>query len=120
MTVSAPDAATTTTLTVPATANVGAAVELKATVAPAAAAGTVQFKDGAANIGGPIALNAGVATLVAHVRCCGCEVDHRGIFGWCGFHGFDVCCCDGDGVGARRGDHHDVDGSGDGECGCCG
>ncbi|SEK88360.1 beta strand repeat-containing protein [Rhodococcus maanshanensis] len=63
VTVSAPDAATTTTLTVPATANVGAAVELKATVAPAAAGGTVQFKDGAANIGGPVAVNAGVATL---------------------------------------------------------
>ncbi|MCZ4559216.1 Ig-like domain repeat protein, partial [Rhodococcus maanshanensis] len=63
MTVSVPDEATTTTITVPATANVGAAVELKATVAPAAAAGTVQFKDGAANIGGPVTLNAGVATL---------------------------------------------------------
>ncbi|AQA21568.1 hypothetical protein BTZ20_1575 [Rhodococcus sp. MTM3W5.2] len=63
VTVSAPDAATTTTLTVPAAANVGAAVELKATVAPAAAGGTVQFKDGAANIGGPVAVNAGVATL---------------------------------------------------------
>ncbi|MBP1162799.1 Ig-like domain-containing protein [Rhodococcus sp. PvR099] len=63
VTVSVPDEATTTTLTVPATANVGAAVELKATVAPAAAAGTVQFKDGAANIGGPVAVNAGVATL---------------------------------------------------------
>nr|WP_169310612.1 Ig-like domain-containing protein [Rhodococcus oryzae] len=63
VTVSTPDAATTTMLTVPATANVGAAVELKATVAPAAAAGTVQFKDGAANIGGPVAVNAGVATL---------------------------------------------------------
>ncbi|WP_027503355.1 Ig-like domain-containing protein, partial [Rhodococcus sp. UNC363MFTsu5.1] len=61
--VSVPDEATTTTLTVPATANVGAAVELKATVAPAAASGTVQFKDGAANIGGPVAVNAGVATL---------------------------------------------------------
>ncbi|WP_037178065.1 Ig-like domain-containing protein, partial [Rhodococcus sp. UNC363MFTsu5.1] len=63
VTVSVPDEATTTTLTVPATANVGAAVELKATVAPAAAGGTVQFKDGAANIGGPVAVNAGVATL---------------------------------------------------------
>ncbi|MET4609363.1 hypothetical protein ABIC28_000333 [Rhodococcus sp. PvR044] len=63
VTVSAPDAATTTTLTVPATANVGAAVELKATVAPAAAGGTVQFKDGAANIGGPVAVAGGVATL---------------------------------------------------------
>ncbi|MFC7450498.1 Ig-like domain-containing protein, partial [Rhodococcus daqingensis] len=63
VTVSVPDEATTTTLTVPASANVGAAVELKATVAPAGAAGTVQFKDGAANIGGPVAVNAGVATL---------------------------------------------------------
>jgi hypothetical protein len=62
-TVSVAETATTTTLTVPATANVGAAVELKATVAPAAAGGTVQFKDGAANIGGPVAVNAGVATL---------------------------------------------------------
>ncbi|MGW6375553.1 Ig-like domain-containing protein [Rhodococcus sp. NPDC055112] len=63
VTVSVPDEATTTTITVPATANVGAAVELKATVAPAAASGTVQFKDGGANIGGPVAVNAGVATL---------------------------------------------------------
>ncbi|AQA22366.1 hypothetical protein BTZ20_1574 [Rhodococcus sp. MTM3W5.2] len=62
-TVSVSETATTTALTVPATANVGAAVELKATVAPAAAGGTVQFKDGAANIGGPVTLNAGVATL---------------------------------------------------------
>ncbi|MFC7450613.1 Ig-like domain-containing protein, partial [Rhodococcus daqingensis] len=63
VTVSVPDEATTTTLTVPASANVGAAVELKATVAPAAAGGTVQFKDGDANIGGPVTLAGGVATL---------------------------------------------------------
>uniref|UniRef100_UPI00048323A6 Ig-like domain-containing protein n=1 Tax=Rhodococcus sp. UNC363MFTsu5.1 TaxID=1449069 RepID=UPI00048323A6 len=63
VTVSVPDEATTTTITVPATANVGAAVELKATVSPAAAGGTVQFKDGATNIGGPVTLAGGVATL---------------------------------------------------------
>ncbi|MFD4264411.1 Ig-like domain-containing protein, partial [Rhodococcus sp. NPDC058523] len=63
VTVSVPDEATTTTLTAPATANVGAAVELKATVAPAAAGGTVQFKDGAANIGSPVAVSGGNATL---------------------------------------------------------
>ncbi|WP_345347820.1 Ig-like domain-containing protein, partial [Rhodococcus olei] len=63
VTVSVPDAQTTTTLQVPATANVGAAVELKATVSPAPSGGTVQFKDGDVNVGGPVTVVNGVATL---------------------------------------------------------
>lgn len=56
--------ATTTTLTVPATAPAeNVAFSLSATVAPAAATGTVQFKDGATNLGSPVALASGAATL---------------------------------------------------------
>ncbi|WP_433592057.1 Ig-like domain repeat protein [Nocardia sp. CA-145437] len=54
---------TTTTLTAPATATIGQAVTLSATVAPAAATGTVQFKDGDANLGAAVPLNNGTATL---------------------------------------------------------
>ncbi len=61
--ISAPDVATTTTLTVPPTAATGSAVQLTATVAPAEASGTVQFKDGGANIGAPVPVNSGSASL---------------------------------------------------------
>ncbi|MFE3290643.1 Ig-like domain-containing protein [Rhodococcus sp. NPDC059234] len=61
--VSAPDATTTTTLAVPATAVTGTSVDLTANVGPANAVGTVQFKDGANNIGGVIPVSGGVATL---------------------------------------------------------
>ncbi|WP_345353654.1 Ig-like domain-containing protein, partial [Rhodococcus olei] len=61
--VGAADVATSTSLTVPATAATGQAVELKATVSPAPSGGTVQFKDGNANIGGPVTVVNGVATL---------------------------------------------------------
>ncbi|MFC9925013.1 Ig-like domain-containing protein, partial [Rhodococcus sp. NPDC127527] len=57
------DVATQTSVTVPATATTGVAVDLKATVSPANASGTVQFKDGGANIGGPVNVVNGVATL---------------------------------------------------------
>ncbi|MFE3292311.1 Ig-like domain-containing protein [Rhodococcus sp. NPDC059234] len=57
------DVATTTTLTVPATAVKGTAVDLTATVAPAAAGGTVQFLDGATPIGTPVQVVGGKATL---------------------------------------------------------
>ena len=46
-----PVAGSTTTLSVPATANVGDNVTLTATVAPAAASGTVTFKDGSTTLG---------------------------------------------------------------------
>ncbi|MDH6282212.1 Ig-like domain-containing protein [Prescottella agglutinans] len=63
VTVRDPDVATTTTLQVPPTADLGTAVTFTATVDPATAAGTVQFKDGAANIGSPVAVSNGKAQL---------------------------------------------------------
>ncbi|MGW0042904.1 Ig-like domain repeat protein, partial [Rhodococcus sp. NPDC003348] len=63
VTVTDPDAATSTSLEVPASATTGQSVELKATVSPAPTGGTVQFKDGDTNIGAPVAITGGVATL---------------------------------------------------------
>ncbi|WP_430335113.1 beta strand repeat-containing protein [Rhodococcus sp. ACT016] len=57
-----PDVTTTTTLTVPATAETGQQVTLTANLDPANAAGSVQFKDGSTNIGGPVAVSDGKAT----------------------------------------------------------
>ncbi|WP_068279170.1 Ig-like domain-containing protein [Aldersonia kunmingensis] len=62
-TVSAADVVTSTTLTVPATANNSVPVDLVATVSPAPSGGTVQFKDGNTNIGAPVAVTGGTATL---------------------------------------------------------
>ncbi|MFD4264409.1 Ig-like domain-containing protein, partial [Rhodococcus sp. NPDC058523] len=56
-------ASTATQLTVPATATVGVAVDLSASVSPAVAGGTVQFKDGDATIGAPANVVNGTATL---------------------------------------------------------
>ncbi len=56
MTVSDPtpvDVETTLGLTVPQTAETGAAVDLTANVTPSNAQGTVQFKDNGNNIGSP-------------------------------------------------------------------
>ena len=57
------DVETTTSLSVPATAITGTAVDLTATVAPNNAVGTVQFKSNGAAIGSPVTVSAGVATL---------------------------------------------------------
>ena len=57
------DVETTTSLSVPATATTGAAVDLTATVAPNNAVGSVQFKSNGTAIGSPVAVSAGVATL---------------------------------------------------------
>ncbi len=57
------DIETTTSLSVPATAITGSAVDLTATVAPNNAVGTVQFKSNGAAIGSPVAVSSGVATL---------------------------------------------------------
>ncbi|MBT1257814.1 Ig-like domain repeat protein [Rhodococcus erythropolis] len=57
------DVETTTSLSVPATAITGAAVDLTATVAPNNAVGTVQFKSNGTAIGTPVAVSAGVAIL---------------------------------------------------------
>ncbi|MBF7734415.1 Ig-like domain-containing protein [Rhodococcus sp. ARC_M13] len=54
---------TTTTLSAPATAVVGADVTIAATVTPADAVGTVQFKDGSVNVGEPVAVVNGQATI---------------------------------------------------------
>lgn len=59
----APAVDTTTTLTAPADATIGAAVTLSAEVAPAPAGGTVQFKDGNTNIGAPATVVGGTAAL---------------------------------------------------------
>ncbi|RDI16237.1 Ig-like domain-containing protein [Rhodococcus sp. AG1013] len=59
-----PDAvATTTVVTAPSTAEVGAEVTISATVSPAPLDGTVQFRDGATNLGSPVLVSDGVATL---------------------------------------------------------
>ncbi|WP_232319102.1 MULTISPECIES: Ig-like domain-containing protein [Rhodococcus] len=57
------DVETTTSLSVPATAVTGAAVDLTATVAPNNAVGTVQFKSNGTAIGSPVTVTSGVATL---------------------------------------------------------
>jgi len=61
--ISAPDATTTTTLSVPPSAATGAPVQLTATVSPAEASGTVQFKDNGTNIGAAVPVNNGSASL---------------------------------------------------------
>ncbi|NKS81947.1 Ig-like domain repeat protein [Rhodococcus hoagii] len=63
ITVSVPDLATTTTLTVPQTARTGTEVTLSADVAPNPGSGTVQFKDNGAEIGAPVAISNGTAQL---------------------------------------------------------
>ncbi|MYV30439.1 Ig-like domain repeat protein [Rhodococcus sp. DSM 6344] len=57
------DVETTTSLSVPATAVTGTAVDLTATVAPNNAVGTVQFKSNGTAIGSPVTVTGGVATL---------------------------------------------------------
>jgi len=57
------DVETTTSLSVPATAITGTAVDLTATVAPNNAVGTVQFKSNGTAIGSPVTVTSGVATL---------------------------------------------------------
>ena len=57
------DVETTTSLSVPATAITGTAVDLTATVAPNNAVGSVQFKSNGTAIGSPVTVTGGVATL---------------------------------------------------------
>ncbi|WP_124566864.1 Ig-like domain-containing protein [Rhodococcus sp. KBW08] len=57
------DVETTTSLSVPATAITGSAVDLTATVAPNNAVGTVQFKSNGTAIGSPVTVAGGTATL---------------------------------------------------------
>ncbi|MER2206995.1 MAG: Ig-like domain-containing protein, partial [Rhodococcus sp. (in: high G+C Gram-positive bacteria)] len=57
------DVETTTSLSVPATAITGSAVDLTATVAPNNAVGTVQFKSNGVAIGTPVTVSGGTATL---------------------------------------------------------
>ncbi|MGW0177636.1 Ig-like domain-containing protein [Rhodococcus sp. NPDC003322] len=61
--VSAPTTTTTTTVAAPATARVGTAVDLVATVEPTPGGGTVQFKDNGVAIGAAVAPVNGTATL---------------------------------------------------------
>ncbi len=55
--------ATTTAVTVPATAEAGSTVPLQATVTPSDAQGTVQFAVNGTNVGGPVQVTGGTATL---------------------------------------------------------
>ncbi|KPH16419.1 MULTISPECIES: beta strand repeat-containing protein [Rhodococcus] len=57
------DVETTTSLSVPATAVTGSAVDLTATVAPNNAVGSVQFKSKGTAIGSPVTVSGGTATL---------------------------------------------------------
>nr|WP_218680891.1 Ig-like domain-containing protein [Rhodococcus qingshengii] len=57
------DVETTTSLSVPATAVTGTAVDLTATVAPNNAVGSVQFKSNGTAIGAPVTVSGGTATL---------------------------------------------------------
>ena len=57
------DVETTTTLTVPATADVGANVTFTAAITPATATGQVQFKDGDINVGDPVDVVDGSASI---------------------------------------------------------
>ncbi|MFF8325433.1 beta strand repeat-containing protein [Rhodococcus qingshengii] len=57
------DVETTTSLSVPATAVTGSAVDLTATVAPNNAVGSVQFKSNGTAIGSPVTVSGGTATL---------------------------------------------------------
>ncbi|MDH6680988.1 hypothetical protein M2284_005230 [Rhodococcus sp. LBL1] len=61
--VTVPDRATTTTLTVPSSAQTGASVTFSASVSPTPAGGTVQFKDGVTPLGAPVEIVNGSATL---------------------------------------------------------
>ncbi|MFE3293465.1 beta strand repeat-containing protein, partial [Rhodococcus sp. NPDC059234] len=87
VTVSVPDVATQTSVTVPATATTGVAVDLKATVTPAPSGGTVQFKDGAANLGGPVNVVNGVATLPQTFATAGAKSITAVFSGVAGFSG---------------------------------
>ena len=64
--VTSSDVATSTTVTVPATARTGGAVDLKASVEPKPSGGTVQFTNAGSPIGYPVNVVDGVATL-SHV-----------------------------------------------------
>ncbi|WP_258195556.1 Ig-like domain-containing protein [Rhodococcus sp. OK519] len=63
VTVTDPDVASTTSLTVPQNAETGTAVDLTANVSPTGATGTVQFQDNGTDIGNAVAVSNGVATL---------------------------------------------------------
>ncbi|MEV0947028.1 Ig-like domain-containing protein [Rhodococcus sp. NPDC049939] len=58
-----PNDRTATTVSVPATAEMGTPVDLVATVDPDNASGRIQFKDGETDIGAPVDVVGGVATL---------------------------------------------------------
>lgn len=55
--------ATTTNVSVPATAVTGTPVTLSATVTPSTATGTVQFRDNGTDIGAPVQVSGGFATM---------------------------------------------------------
>ncbi|MDH6680987.1 hypothetical protein M2284_005229 [Rhodococcus sp. LBL1] len=59
-----PDAvATTTAVTAPASAEVGTAVTISASVSPKPVDGTVQFRDGATDLGSPVLVSDGTASI---------------------------------------------------------
>ncbi|MBP1050637.1 Ig-like domain repeat protein [Rhodococcus qingshengii] len=67
------DVETTTSLSVPATAVAGTAVDLSATVAPNNAVGSVQFKSNGTAIGSPVTVSGGTATLTHSFDAAGAQ-----------------------------------------------
>ncbi|QCQ93176.1 Ig-like domain-containing protein [Rhodococcus sp. SGAir0479] len=63
LSVAQPTVATTTTVSVPPAATVGATVPLIAAVSPSDATGSVQFKENGVDIGGPVTVSGGSARL---------------------------------------------------------
>ncbi len=87
VTVTDPDVATTTSLTVPQSAETGTAVDLTANVLPAGATGTVQFQDNGADIGDAVTVSNGVATLSHAFTTVGSHAITASFSGGAGFAG---------------------------------
>lgn len=87
VTVTDPDVATTTSLTVPQSAETGTAVDLTANVLPAGATGTVQFQDNGADIGAAVTVSNGVATLSHAFTTVGSHSITASFSGGAGFSG---------------------------------
>ncbi|MFC9519196.1 beta strand repeat-containing protein [Nocardiaceae bacterium NPDC056970] len=87
VTVTDPDVATTTSLTVPQNAETGTAVDLTANVLPAGATGTVQFQDNGTDIGDAVTVSNGVATLSHAFTTAGSHSITASFSGGAGFAG---------------------------------
>ncbi|WFR72787.1 Ig-like domain-containing protein [Prescottella defluvii] len=81
------DVTTTLGLTVPATAETGAVVNLTAAVTPSNAQGTVQFKSNGVNIGSPVTVSGGTAVLSHTFAAAGAQAITAEFTGATGFTG---------------------------------